>query len=469
MDEIATLSQEIEFHEKFRGYDPDEVDAYVDRVRKVAALATGRLDELHHRAEAAEALIAAGRVDSAEETLGRTLLLAQQTADQLVSGAREEAARITGEADQRVEALLTDAQTQSADTIEQARAEAASITNEAAERASRLLAEAETDRREMIRTAQTEATATADEARSRLSADLSGLSATRDFLSDDIEMLERHVREQRANLALVVSSLTDLVEQPGAFRLDPVPATSGVVVPVAEETSEPDLDSSQIERSETEPESGSMAASLDLEDALADNDEPAFSVDESSVDEGSVGEPAGIVVEGSVDEGSVDVGSVDSSTIDPWPEGNLSPEPELAEEPLGTIGQPQTADDLSTDRPEVIDLDELALADPQHDPSNGDVRASEPAPPRLVTAADVESSVQEPEPIDPGPATEPIPAVRSEPLFAEVSSVDSSDLFSPREGGLSDGDLLSDDSEALSAFFDQDDDETDRSWFGRRR
>ena len=462
MDEIATLSHEIEFHEKFRGYDPDEVDAYVDRVRKVAALATGRLEELHHRAEAAESLIAAGRVDSAEETLGRTLLLAQQTADQLVAGAREEAARITGEADQRVAALLTDAQTQSADAIEQARAEAASISNEAAERASRLLAEAETDRREMIRTAQTEATAAADEARSRLSADVSGLSATRDFLSDDIEMLERHVREQRANLALVVSSLTDLVEQPGAFRLDPAPATSGVIAPVAEATSDPDLESSQIESSETEPEIGSMAASLDLEDTDAVIDVPAVTADEGSVDEGSVDE-------GSVDEGSVDETSVTSSTIDPGPAHNSSPESELAEDPLDASGQSPTDAELSIDRPEVINLDELEPADTQDESSIGAGPASEPAPPRLVTAADVESSVQESDPIDPGPATAPIPAVRSEPLFAEVSSGDSSDLFAPREGGLSDGDLLSDDSEALSAFFDQDDDETDRSWFGRRR
>jgi len=461
MDEIATLSHEIEFHEKFRGYDPDEVDAYVDRVRKVAALATGRLEELHHRAEAAEALIAAGRVDSAEETLGRTLLLAQQTADQLVIGAREESARITGDADQRVAALLTDAQTQSADTIKHARAEAASISDEAAERASRLLAEAETDRREMIRKAQTEATTAADEARSRLSADLSSLSATRDFLSDDIDMLERHVREQRANLALVVSSLIDLVEQPGAFRLDPAPATSGVVATAAESTSESDLDSSQVESVQTEPERDSMAASLDLEDALADIDAPEGSVDPSVVE--------GSVVEGSVVEGSVVEGSVDSSTTDPGSERSSSPESELAEDPVGIRDQSQIVAEQPSHRSEVINLDEIESVEAQDESSAEVASVPDPTPPRLVTAADAESSMQEPDPIDPGPATAPIPVLRSEPLFAEVSSGHGTELFTPRVGGLSDGDLLSDDSEALSAFFDQDNDETDRSWFGRRR
>ena len=37
MEEFSTLLQEIQFSERFRGYDPDEVDAYVHAIAKAAA------------------------------------------------------------------------------------------------------------------------------------------------------------------------------------------------------------------------------------------------------------------------------------------------------------------------------------------------------------------------------------------------------------------------------------------------
>ncbi len=59
MDELSPLFQEIEFHESWRGYDPDEVDAYVDRIAKAAALVQGRLSALEERADDAESRVAA--------------------------------------------------------------------------------------------------------------------------------------------------------------------------------------------------------------------------------------------------------------------------------------------------------------------------------------------------------------------------------------------------------------------------
>ena len=96
MDELSPMFQEIEFHERWRGYDPDEVDAYVDRVAKVAAVAHGRLAELHERVESAEARGAG--TGEATETLTRTLVLAQRTADAAIAEAREEADRVTTDA-----------------------------------------------------------------------------------------------------------------------------------------------------------------------------------------------------------------------------------------------------------------------------------------------------------------------------------------------------------------------------------
>ncbi len=393
MDEIAALSQEIEFHEKFRGYDPDEVEVYVDRVRKTAALAIGRISELHQRVDAAEALIAAGRVDTAEETLGRALLLAQQTADDLVADASEQAAAVVAAAD---ESGVT--------TIEGARAEAESILRDANDRSSRIIAEAETDRREAIRRAESEAASAEADTRRRLEADVADLSTTRGFLEDDIEILERHVREQRANLSMIVSSLTDLIEQPDSFRLEPAPATSGVVVDPVDDIS-----------------------------------------DQSEADVGATTPPPADVVE--------EMESVASPLSEP------EPETLLIEEPVPALN--------SSAFEAVIDLDRMAPSDPSRE--DPEIEPVSPAPPRLMTAADVDGDIDNAAPVDPGPATAPVPAVAAEPLFAEGAAVDRADPFVVQVSGLADGDLLADDNDALSAFFDQDDGDADRSWFGRRR
>ena len=50
MDDLAPLFQDIAFNERFRGYDVAEVDAYIDRVAKAAALVQGRIAELQRRA-----------------------------------------------------------------------------------------------------------------------------------------------------------------------------------------------------------------------------------------------------------------------------------------------------------------------------------------------------------------------------------------------------------------------------------
>ena len=73
MDELSPLFQEIEFHERFRGYDPDEVDAYVDRIAKAAALVQGRLTALQERVDAAEARLDAGGGSEAESMLTRVV------------------------------------------------------------------------------------------------------------------------------------------------------------------------------------------------------------------------------------------------------------------------------------------------------------------------------------------------------------------------------------------------------------
>lgn len=90
------------FRERRKGYDVDEVDAFLERVtQELAAL----LDER-------EALRAdSGRPkEEPNELLARTLVTAQRAADETLEAARAEAEQILAEANARAEARLDEAQ-----------------------------------------------------------------------------------------------------------------------------------------------------------------------------------------------------------------------------------------------------------------------------------------------------------------------------------------------------------------------
>src|SRR5215472_13155764 len=103
MDVTPQVIIEVEFHQKMRGYDPDEVDDFLERVAVAVGQLTERLGETEARASAADQhaqdlerqLRDAGEKSAASdddaETIRRTLVLAQKTADAAVKEARDEA------------------------------------------------------------------------------------------------------------------------------------------------------------------------------------------------------------------------------------------------------------------------------------------------------------------------------------------------------------------------------------------
>lgn len=97
---------EVRFREKVRGYHQGDVDSFVSQV-------AATVEELQARVAAAEARVAelqsqSGPAADVEDSLRRTLVLAQRTADLAVQEAREEAARLVGEAEQQRDALLSE-------------------------------------------------------------------------------------------------------------------------------------------------------------------------------------------------------------------------------------------------------------------------------------------------------------------------------------------------------------------------
>lgn len=97
----------VQFREKLRGYHPDDVDAFV------ASVAKG-VEDLEARVKAAEAQAAElesrqSAAGDAEDSLRRTLVLAQRTADLAIQEARDEAATVLAEAAEQRAAAETEA------------------------------------------------------------------------------------------------------------------------------------------------------------------------------------------------------------------------------------------------------------------------------------------------------------------------------------------------------------------------
>ena len=111
MDVSPETIRTVEFRERLRGYNQDDVDQFLERMAAGVEILQQRLRDANERATRAEQLAHQNEDDDA---LRRTLTLAQRTADLAVEEAREQAARI-------VEAAQTHAHTVMAEAEEQAR------------------------------------------------------------------------------------------------------------------------------------------------------------------------------------------------------------------------------------------------------------------------------------------------------------------------------------------------------------
>jgi DivIVA domain-containing protein len=250
VDLTPQLVNDVDFRtRRGGGYDADEVDDFLERVAVGVGELHDRIRQAQERAAAAEArareaeakLAAVPPPDAKpaepeiDETLRRTLVLAQRTADAAVREAEEHAARVVSEAEQRSTELLTEAE-----------AEAQRITVEA----------------------EAEARRGADETRQRLVDEIIALEATRDLVKSDVSLLERHVDDQRSRVRAVATDLHRFVDDPAGLRLEPLPPLSGASTL---------LDSPAEAATDVEPEPEPAATA----DAVDDDDAPAADGDGS--------------------------------------------------------------------------------------------------------------------------------------------------------------------------------------------
>jgi DivIVA domain-containing protein len=200
--EVASAS----FRTVRKGYDPDEVAAFLQQAAKAledsqqqatamearARAAVARLQEVAAAAEKSalsKALDEAGAPGSADvvhvsadeaETISRTLVLAQRTADAAIANARAEAERLLNESRAESEATLDSTREMSAKLLEDARADARKASE-----AERLAAENE----------------------------VQSLVARREFLVGDVDQLEQFLIEQRERLRTAARQLEEMCDR----------------------------------------------------------------------------------------------------------------------------------------------------------------------------------------------------------------------------------------------------------------
>jgi DivIVA domain-containing protein len=221
MDLSPEVINEVEFSMARRGYDPDQVDEFLEKVAVAVGELGERLTEARDRALAADrraneierklterpepaadaaAASVSAQAEAELETLKRTLVLAQRTADAAMREAEQEAARIR--------------------------------------------ADAATEAANLVTSAQDEARAAHADTRRALVEEIGTLESGRDALRDDVLALERHLDEQRLRLRGAIAELQRIVDDPSRLKAAPAPVdlVPASAPPVQEEAEAPEAE-----------------------------------------------------------------------------------------------------------------------------------------------------------------------------------------------------------------------------------
>lgn len=96
-----------EFARSFRGYDEDEVNEFLDQVIKDYETLIRENKELHTQVEALEERL--GHFANIEETLSKTIIVAQEAADEVKNNSKKEAQLIIKEAEKNADRIINEA------------------------------------------------------------------------------------------------------------------------------------------------------------------------------------------------------------------------------------------------------------------------------------------------------------------------------------------------------------------------
>ncbi len=218
MELTPELFEKIEFTERRKGYDTDQVETFLEEAGTALAQLLARYRHIEERAAAAEARLseADARIAHAEDRANRAEAHARQAAAAAVPDPSAEQAEV----EQAARTLLMARRT--AEAMEQeARQQAQNLLGEAKTRADRQLGEAQAEAEELIRRARVQAEQEYAERRVRAQDEVTSLEDRRAQLGDVITQLEARLAGYREDLTRTAEELTLLASDPDRLGARP--------------------------------------------------------------------------------------------------------------------------------------------------------------------------------------------------------------------------------------------------------
>jgi DivIVA domain-containing protein len=326
MDLIKKV-ETTEFSQRLRGYDIDEVDAFhAELVREIAQL-NRRITEAAERSNETEDAASArrpqerplndGRLHAPDGAIQRMLAIAQRTADEVMSEARDDADRLVGEAE----------------------VHASTVTSDADAYVAKVTAGADQQRRLIVTEAAAEARRLAEVARSELLAEINTLEGRRNALLADLDVLDTHIDDERSRIGAALNRMQEVLDHPSEFRTTESPELEAPLEPVAE--LEPDAAGEALDAERPH---------ADADDDRWDGDDHGWDDDEADVSLAADSAPAPASARASVFEGDEDDvesvgGGMPVAEADPWGDDDWDD------------------DDDAVDVVDVVDVDESPFDD----------------------------------------------------------------------------------------------------------
>ena len=240
MELTPELFEKIEFAERRKGYDTEQVETFLEQAGTALAQLLARVRHIEERSAQAEGRLAQAdavladadqRAQQADQRVQQAEQRAQQ-AERVAREAREAAqhaaasaatsTRLSEEAEveQAAKTLLMARRTAEA-TVNEARGHAQALTEEVQARTERQLAEANAEAEELIRRAGEQAEAEYADRKAAAIEEVRTLESRRGQLSDVISQLEARLAGYRSELTRAADELTALAEDPSRLGSRP--------------------------------------------------------------------------------------------------------------------------------------------------------------------------------------------------------------------------------------------------------
>jgi|GEM_PF-624307 len=271
------LLTDVRFTVSRKGYDPDEVDNFLERVSSAVAQLQDKLRQATAQAEDAEARFGEsarnqGVLQTRVATLEAELASVPEGGSDVGSAPR----RPEDDAEQ-VSKVLVLAQRTADAAIEEATATATTTLAEARTRASALVTEAEQESARLVTSARAEADELVGQQRASLADEIRGLETVRDSIAADVTALEWHVGEQRSVVQGSITRVQAVLDDPAVFRVAPAPHLGGStlsdVMPDPPDVASYGPEAAEVVETAAEPTSVPVTAEEDS--AVASGDEDA--------------------------------------------------------------------------------------------------------------------------------------------------------------------------------------------------